>query len=146
MDSPRGAEQRRTQANPWGRLSLVTFFGEAKKVTGPARPQSALVAPATRIRNATVTLSLALSPQGRGNQMRSWFDRLTTNGNGTHHAWWTRRWRRSCQLARPAPLPSHPQSTPATASSVQSPADHPRRGGAGCRSLDWPSPCLAVWS
>ncbi len=26
-----------------GRLSLVTFFGEAKKVTGPARPQSALV-------------------------------------------------------------------------------------------------------
>jgi len=105
MDSPRGAEQRRTQANPWGRLSLVTFFGEAKKVTGPARPQSALVTPATRIRNATVTLSLTLSPQGRGNQTGSWFDKLTTNGG-----------RQPRGAATPTPLPSHLQSTPATAS------------------------------
>jgi len=28
----------------WGRLLLVTFLGEARKVTGPARPRSALVA------------------------------------------------------------------------------------------------------
>jgi len=29
----------------WGRLLLVTFLGEARKVTGPARPRSALVMP-----------------------------------------------------------------------------------------------------
>jgi hypothetical protein len=57
---------------------LVTFFGEAKKVTGPARPQSALVAKSKL--HFTVTLSLALSPQGRGDKLRSWFDKLTTNG------------------------------------------------------------------
>ena len=80
---PARCEHRRKQANPWGRLLWVTFLGEARKVTGPARPQSALVVPATRIRSTTVTLSLALSPQGRGDQMRSWFDKLTTNGGAT---------------------------------------------------------------
>ena len=35
---------------------------------------------ATGVLSAKITLSLALSPQGRGNQQRPWFDELTTNG------------------------------------------------------------------
>ncbi len=77
---PARCEHRRETANRWGRLLWVTFLGEARKVTGPARPLSALVAPATRVWRATIPLSLTLSHRGRGDQLRSWFDKLTTNG------------------------------------------------------------------
>ena len=77
---PRVVSTAGKQRIAWGRLLLVTFLGEARKVTGPARPLSALVVHATCVWNTIVTLSLALSPQGRGDQMRSWFDKLTTNG------------------------------------------------------------------
>ncbi len=59
------------QGEYWGRLLLVTFLGEARKVTGPARPRSALAA-----RQNILIL-----------QSRSWFDKLTTNG-GHGARWW----------------------------------------------------------
>jgi len=73
---PRVASTAGKQRIAWGRLSLVTFFGEAKKVTALRHEQ--LVAKSKL--HFTIPLSLALSHQGRGNQQRSWFDKLTTNG------------------------------------------------------------------
>ena len=77
---PARCEHRRKQANRWGRLFFGDFLlAKQKKVTA-TRGMSALVAPATRVRNATIPLSPTLSHEGRGDKLRSWFDRLTTNG------------------------------------------------------------------
>jgi len=42
--TPRLLRAPQEKVEYWGRLLLVTFLGEARKVTGPARPRSALVA------------------------------------------------------------------------------------------------------
>ena len=52
--TPARREHRRETANPWGRLLLVTFLGEARKVTGPARPRSALVADQPTLRRTSL--------------------------------------------------------------------------------------------
>ena len=58
------------QGEYWGRLFGLPFW-RSKKVTGPARPKSALAA-----RQNILML-----------QSRSWFDKLTTNG-GHGARWW----------------------------------------------------------
>ena len=50
---PARCEHRRKQANPWGRLFGLPFW-RSTKVTGPARPRSALVASQPRTRKATL--------------------------------------------------------------------------------------------